>query len=124
MLDNNSFNIDPYSGAKFLPKRSNQIFSCPENKIKFNNAKAEKLRKERAPIDKKLHGCHLLLKKLYAMNKTKEYSKDFLLGAGLDFSAYNHIVIIDSVKNPAYYQFALCQNDLSKKYKIILNEII
>jgi hypothetical protein len=36
--------IDPYSGEKFYPKKSNQRFASRENQIAYNNSKAKKER--------------------------------------------------------------------------------
>ena len=36
--------IDPYTKEKFFPKRSNQIFATPQNKMKFHNERAKEYR--------------------------------------------------------------------------------
>ena len=42
--------IDPFTGEEFIPKKISQRFANKENRIKFNNEKAKKIRIEQAPI--------------------------------------------------------------------------
>lgn len=43
---------DPLTKESFVPKRSNQKFSCRLNQIKYNNRKAKSKRLAKAPYDK------------------------------------------------------------------------
>ena len=40
---------DPFTGQEFIPTRHNQKFANRKNQIAFNNAKARRIRIEKAP---------------------------------------------------------------------------
>ena len=81
--------IDPYTGEKFVPRRSNQRFANRENQICYNNQKASaerrRIRRELKPL---LENQKILHKILYGLNEIT-VSRDYLLGAGFDFTASN-----------------------------------
>jgi hypothetical protein len=47
--------IDLLTGEKFIPKRINQRFASPINRIRFHNRQAKKIRLDKSHVDKPLH---------------------------------------------------------------------
>ena len=100
--------IDPLTLKEFIPKRENQRFENPQNRIIFNNRQASKQRKEWATIEKPCKASYKVLKSLFDPEGKNIYNMYFLEGKGLDFSAHNH-----QVEDPvygklfAYYEFAI-----------------
>ncbi len=81
--------IDPLTGEEFVPKRSNQRFSCSENRIKYHNNIANKNRKENAFVDKALKQNRMILDK-YMKGKSKcSFHEEFLKGAEYDIETFN-----------------------------------
>ena len=93
------FLSDPLTKESFVPKRSNQKFSCRLNQIKYNNRKAKSKRLAKAPYDKIV-------------------SKDYLLGAGFNFQIFNRSFNKDGIQYQCVYRYALCLLK-SGQYKII-----
>lgn len=79
---------DPLTQEVFEPKRTNQRFASALNRIKFHNQIARKKRMITRTIDYALtRNWNILLKQLAGTKKTKR-SRDFMLGAGFNFSYY------------------------------------
>lgn len=95
---------DPHTGEWFIPKRSNQKFASAENRIAFNNAKAQKRQQFYAPYLKKLKRNYDILNRLLGEHDTIEKSEDFLEGAG-----YN-INIITGYKTYENYRYCMVIN--------------
>jgi len=112
--------IDPLTGEEFEPKRINQRFAKPANRIKYNNLKASKLRQERAFFDKPCQRSHSVFKSLYDPESDNIHHKQFLMGKGADFTAWNHLVDTLDYKNlPAYYDYAIRRIPGTDNYEII-----
>ena len=113
--------IDPLTLREFIPKRENQRFENPKNRIIYNNKRASKQRKEWAAFEKPCQASYKVLKSLFVTNeKSKKYNMYFLEGKGLDFSAYNHQIHHDLYgKLFAYYEFAIRRIDQTDDYQII-----
>ena len=110
---------DPQTGELFFPKRVNQRFARPENRIKFNNDAATALRKQREYINKPIHNAHVKVVKLMDGRNQAVFSIDFLRGYGVNFNVFNHYVLINGVQQPAIFEFVLIIDKLNKKVKII-----
>lgn len=110
---------DPLTGELFFPKRANQKFARPENRIKFNNDAANELRREREHINKPIHIAHVKLRKLMVGRNEAEFSIDFLRGYGLDFNVFNHYVLYNGIQRPAIFEFVFIIDKVNKKVKII-----
>lgn len=76
---------DKYTGKLFIPKRSNQLFATPENRIAYNNEKAKKWRQKMAPIIKPINKNRQILEELMEGRNERIVHKEFLLGKGFDF---------------------------------------
>lgn len=98
---------DPQTGELFFPKRANQKFARPENRIKFHNSQANELRKETSVIDKVIKRTHKLIRQLMGNKSETEFSKDYLDGYGVNLDAFNHLVAIKGVNYPAVYEFVI-----------------
>lgn len=110
---------DPQTGELFFPKRANQKFARPENRIKFNNDAANELRKEREHINKPIHIAHVKLRKLMDGRNEAEFPNDFLRGYGLNFNVFNHYVFLNGIQHPAIFEFVFIIDKVNKKVKII-----
>lgn len=102
---------DPLTGEEFVPKKISQRFATSDNRIKFNNQKANAVRKEVSYIDKPLHLNRRILKQLMGNEKEKTFHKEFLLGKGIDFRVTTHVITIDSIKRFCLYQFIYIFDD-------------
>jgi hypothetical protein len=99
---------DPLTGEEFEPKRINQKFATPANRIKYNNMKASKLNRERAFFDKPCRKSHVILKSLYNPDSENIYNMYLLEGKGVDFKAWNNMVDTKEYgKLYAFYNFAI-----------------
>ena len=83
---------DPYTGEVFIPLRSNQKFANRINQIAFNNAIARENRRVKSPILLVLNTNHKVLIKALGSKDSTIKSKDFLLGAGFNFSDRKSVV--------------------------------
>ncbi|RAR73862.1 hypothetical protein [Flavobacterium aciduliphilum] len=110
---------DPQTGELFFPKRANQKFARPENRIKFNNDAANELRKERECINKAIHTAHIKLRKLMTGLNKAEFSFDYMDGAEIEFNAFTHFELYDKILRPAIYEFVLITDKQNKKITII-----
>jgi hypothetical protein len=101
---------------EFKPRRLNQKFSCKENRVKYNNNKANKLRNHLKPINNPLLNNFRILKALLNDEKEKIFHIQFLLGRTYDFSKTTHLVDLGNKKHYAIYDFVLVQldNDMIK----------
>ncbi|WP_353085080.1 hypothetical protein [Flavobacterium sp.] len=113
---------DPYTGELFFPKRANQKFARPENRIKFNNDAANELRREREHINKPIHIAHVKLRKLMDGRNEAEFSIDFLRGYGLDFNVFNHYVLYNGIKRRAIFEFIIIIYRYNKRIKVIRHD--
>lgn len=110
---------DPLTGERFIPKRSNQRFATSYNRKKFNNQIANDLRKEREYIIGPLLRKHRLCKKLMEGKNEGEFSYEYLDGYGLDFNSFTHHKIINGIKVPRFFEFAIYINGITKTVKIV-----
>jgi hypothetical protein len=108
--------IDPYTGEEFDPKRRNQKFATPENRIACNNAKAAMAREERSIIDKPLHVNYRILKDLMAggLNEVT-ISQERLIGKGFDFRVHNNVEKYQDKLHYCVYEYVLVQEGTSTK---------
>lgn len=121
MLNNSEFSMktDPLTKQQFRPRRSNQVFETTENRIIFHNLRANKLRKEKAFIDKPLHRNQKILSELMKNEKEKKFHKQFLLGKGFNFMISTHTEEVENKKHYAVYQYAIIPLE-NEQIKILL----
>ena len=104
---------DPFTGQEFIPTRHNQKFANRKNQIAFNNAKARRIRREKAPHDKKFEKNRRILKNVLGSKDKITMSTDYLIGAGFDFNYFNGVVIKNEKIYYKVYNYAI--RHLSKK---------
>lgn len=110
---------DPLTGELFFPKRANQKFARPENRIKFNNDAANELRREREHINKPIHSSHLKIRKLMLGKIKAEFSFDYMEGAEIVFKAFTHYELYRGLLRPAIFEFVVIIDEPNKKITII-----
>ncbi|PKG44021.1 hypothetical protein [Psychroflexus sp. MES1-P1E] len=80
---------DPFTCEEFEPKRKNQRFANSKNRIDYHNMKANKLREEKASMDKPLSENLKILKDIMKGKNKHTVHKEFLRGKGYNFEVYN-----------------------------------
>lgn len=80
--------IDPYTGEEFVPKRKNQIFANNANKTAFNNEKASKIRKERAPFINDINRNYDILKLILNNEQEKTVNSSTLNDLNFKYNCY------------------------------------
>ena len=112
------FISDPLTKESFVPKRSNQKFSCRLNQINYNNRKAKLKRLAKAPFDNILDANRNILIKIIGKENERIVSKDYLLGAGFNFQIFNRSFQKNGIQYQCIYRYALSLLK-SGQYKII-----
>jgi len=112
---------DLLTGEEFYPKRNNQHFAKPENRIRFHNNKAQKLRNSLAYINKPLHRNLQILNEIMQEKIELIIHKQYMLGKGFSFKVFNHIEPYNGVNEKCIYQYMIISLD-SEKIKIIRND--
>jgi hypothetical protein len=82
---------DPFTNEEFEPKRLNQRFANSQNRIGFYNNKANKLRREKAFVDKPLNTNLKILNDIMKGKDDENFHEEFLRGKGYNFEVYNGI---------------------------------
>lgn len=85
--------IDPYTGEEFVPRRKNQIFANSSNKTAFNNEKASKIRKERAPFINDINRNYDILNLILDNNHEKTVNINTLNDLNFKFDCYLRFLI-------------------------------
>jgi hypothetical protein len=112
---------DPYSGEQFIPKRTNQIFANPENKSKFNNAKAKYYRDELNRINNALMKNFKVLNDLMKDQESITISYTELLKKGFDFTFFTHFTVEKESQYPTIYYFMMVKTKDQKGMYTIIN---
>jgi hypothetical protein len=79
--------IDPYTQEKFFPKRSNQVFATPQNKMMFHNERAKEYRDETKGFRNGLDRNYRMVCALLNGNFFARAHVEYLFGMGFDFGA-------------------------------------
>ena len=111
--------IDPFTGEDFTPKRHNQRFSCRANQIAYNNKLAREKRELLRVPNTKLNTNRSVLKKLYESGN-KKVSKEFLRGAGFNFSYYTQNYNDDGKQFHAAYEYLI---EILDNQKFIISKL-
>ncbi|MBR9847300.1 MAG: hypothetical protein GYB35_14895 [Algicola sp.] len=102
---------DPLTNEEFEPKRSNQRFARPQNRIKYYNLKANLERKENAFFDKPLKKNLKVLNELMEGKTDEVFHKEFLKGKGYDFNFYHATCRIKNTTGYCIYNYVLIFNN-------------
>jgi len=108
--------IDLLTGEEFEPKRSWQKFATSENRIKYNNQCAKKIRKEKSILDKPLYQNYKILCELMKGKREAIFHQQFLLGKGFNFSTHNRIQEYDSKNYYCVYQYIMIHEKENTKF--------
>jgi hypothetical protein len=112
---------DPLTGEEFIPKKVSQRFAKPQNRIKYNNEKANKIRLKRAFIDKPLHQNHTILLELLNGKNEITIHQEFLRGKGYDFYLTTHFDKWEEKNVPCIYEFLIIALP-NQQIKILKND--
>lgn len=107
---------DKLTGEAFQPRRSHQAFARAENRIRYHNNMANKLRKEKAFVDRPLHRNIKILIEIMGDNNEASFHKEFMKGKGFNFTVFTHYENYNGKKIQAIYQFIVfAQSDTQIK---------
>ena len=113
---------DLLTQEEFYKSRSNQKFSSPLNRIRYNNLKARHKRSAKKPVDRPLDMNRTILKRILGDKKEIVVSRDFLLGAGFSFNYFSYHKEVNGVTFAGIYEYGAAQI-VKGQYKIVkLNE--
>lgn len=122
MESNKEKRICPYCGGEFIQKRSNQIFDIDKCRTDYNNKKNNDKRKLLASINKPLLKNFDVCNWIVGDEPFKIVHKEFLRGAGLNFSVFTHLFKDEKINKYCYsiYHFYYFKVD-ENHYKIVNN---
>lgn len=112
--------IDPLTGEKFIPKKISQRFATSENRIKFNNDKAKKIRIEQAPIINPIKTNYKIIKELIGTKTEVEVNKHFLRGKGFNFKVITQMDIYNGRTYPLIFDYLIVSNSNNDNINIKL----
>jgi hypothetical protein len=98
---------DLLTGEEFIPKRINQVFAKPANRIAYHNGKAADLRHSSSYLDKPLKTNLKILNALMSGSKEEIFHKQFLMGKGFSFEVYNNVQKMDGNLYYSIYSYAI-----------------
>jgi hypothetical protein len=98
---------DLLTGEEFIAQRINQKFAKPQNRIKYYNDKANRLRQSNSWIDRPLHKSICILNDLLRNKQEAVFHKQYLLGRGFSFETSTHLELYQGKRYPAIYQYLI-----------------
>jgi hypothetical protein len=98
---------DPLTGEEFEPRRSNQRFARPENRIKYHNDKSKQKRKKREFISKPLRKNEKILDYWMKGKEKATFHYEFLKGAGYDFNVFSGTSIVENKTGYCLFYYIL-----------------
>jgi hypothetical protein len=81
---------DPLTNEEFVTNKSNKFFINHKNQVKFNNDLGNERRKTKGAVQKPLDKNWTILHKILGNNSEIEKSRDYLFGAGFNFTFFTH----------------------------------
>ena len=111
--------IDPYTQEEFSPKRSNQIFATPQNKMMFHNERAKEYRDETKKVRSRLDRNNKLFEALLGDNKKARFHVEYLKGKGADLKAVTRFFQIRDEIVYRVFDFSFRYDQKDKNYVII-----
>lgn len=112
--------IDPFTGEEFIPKKISQRFANKENRIKFNNDKAKKIRIEQAPIINPLKLNFKIIKELIGNKMEIILNKEFLRGRGFDYTVNSGIERFNQKIYPLIFGYLIINDYSDNEVKIMV----
>ena len=106
----------------FVKRRSNQKFARSQNRIRYNNQKAQKKRTAKAFVDRPMDRNRTILARILNGRNEMTVSRDFLLGAGFTFDLFNYQKMEDDHIYAGIYEYgAVKVNETTYKIKKLQN---
>lgn len=96
---------DPLTNLEFEPKRISQRFENPQNRIKYHNLAAKKLRHSVAYVNRPLHKNLKVMNELLEGKTEALFHKQFLFGKGFSFGVHTHYELYNGKTEKAVYQY-------------------
>jgi hypothetical protein len=96
----------PATGEIFQPRRSNQKFSSAKARNAYYNELAKKIRDKKAQVDKALERNRKIILSTLGSELEVVKTRDFLLGAGLNFNLMTNTKKMDDKVIVAIYDVA------------------
>ena len=112
--------IDPFTGEEFIPKKISQRFANKENRIKFNNEKAKKIRIKQAPTINPLKLNFKIIEELLGTKMEIILNKEFLRGKGFDFTINSGMESFNGKIYPLIFGYLIITDFSNNEVKIIL----
>ena len=110
---------DLLTGEKFIPKKVSQKFSCPANRIKYNNLRASEFKKELSYINNPLISNYRILEELMEGKAEAEFHTEFMKGRRYDFNVMTYMSKYEDKGNfPCLYKYMILKVG-ADKIKII-----
>jgi len=111
---------DMLTGQEFYPSRITQKFACADNRIKYHNIKANKLRHSVMYVNSPLHKNLRILNEIMQGKDKGIFHKQFLLGKGYSMGVLTHYNEIEGkqISCVYYYSISIGIND-----NIVINRI-
>jgi hypothetical protein len=111
--------IDPYTEEAFFPKRSNQVFATPQNKMRYHNERAKEYRDETKKVRSRLDRNNKLFESLLGDNKKARFHVEYLRGKGVDLKAVTRVFQIRDEIVYRVFDFSFRYDQKDKNYVII-----
>ncbi len=109
---------DALTGQEFTKKVTTQRFSSRENQIRFNNKKANEKRRALNDYWKVLTRNRDILHRTLGDKAERIVSRDFLIGAGYDFTFYTHSGLKEKDQVVGVFEYGLTPLS-GNRFKII-----
>ena len=98
---------DLLTNEPFFARRITQKFARAQNRIKYHNKKATKLRHSISYISKPLHQNLKILNRLLKDSEQCKYHREYMSGAGYDFSKITNYISFEGKELPCLYNYVI-----------------
>ena len=110
---------DLLTNEPFNAGRISQRFARPENRIKYHNRSATKLRHSVQHINKPLHRNLKILNEVMENITKKKLHRQWLLGKGFNFGVMTHYIEFGEEHRKCIYDFSISNHKEDSDYVII-----
>jgi hypothetical protein len=111
---------DLLTGETFYPSRITQKFARAENRIKFHNQKANKLRHSVMFVNSPLQKNLRILNEIMAGKTKGTFHKQYLLGKGYSFDVLTHYENFEGKRTACLYHYTI---QVGENDQLIFNRI-
>ncbi|MDE3234545.1 MAG: hypothetical protein KGO81_01230 [Bacteroidota bacterium] len=109
----------PYSGIQFKPKRRNQVFASPQNRIRYHNENAAKAREMEQDIKKIRNNLKILASLGIKNGERKSFDKDLLLKKGYDPFAVSRLFMFENTLCSRVEHYVLLKSSDNKTFTFV-----